>query len=197
MHRIHFRFRIQNLQRLDQIDTLLIRIHALLKPVHRRCFICLFDLFEKSSSSNPTPLHWRSINSPRFLLLDHPRSTEFEKKINLNCNFLSNPLEVPTTHLLELMVEYQLAQLIKEPAELMPNRILVLMFLLPINPGGDTHIKVKGRLAVSLSDVNCRFWCQLVKVLLRAVQKSYVSKRTRHPWHLFWSLASFSIDVSF
>ena len=197
MHRIHFRFRIQNLQRLDQIDTLLIRIHALLKPVHRRCFICLFDLFEKSSSSNPTPLHWRSINSPRFLLLDHPRSTEFEKKINLNCNFLSNPLEVPTTHLLELMVEYQLAQLIKEPAELMPNRMLVLMFLLPINPGGDTHIKLKGRLVVSLSDVNCRFWCQLVNVLLRAVQKSCVSKRTRHPWHLFWSLASFSIDVSF
>ena len=69
------------------------------------------------------------------------------------------------------MVEYQLAQLIKEPAELMPNRILELILLLHINPGGDTHTKVKGRLVVSLSDVNCQFWCQPVKVLLRAVHK--------------------------
>ena len=37
------------------------------------------------------------------------------------------------------MVEYQLAQSIKEPAELMPNRILVLMYLLHVHPGGDTH----------------------------------------------------------
>ena len=41
-----------------------------------------------------------------------------------------NPLEDYTTHLLELMVEYQLAQSIKELTELMPNRILVLMYLL-------------------------------------------------------------------
>ena len=40
------------------------------------------------------------------------------------------------------MVEYQLAQFIKEPAELMPNRILVLMYLLDVYPGGDTLIKV-------------------------------------------------------
>ena len=51
------------------------------------------------------------------------------------------------------MVEYQLAQFIKEPAELMPNRILVLMYLLHVHPGGDTHIKVKGMLIVSLSEV--------------------------------------------
>ena len=50
------------------------------------------------------------------------------------------------------MVEYQLAQFIKEPAELMPNRILVLMYLLHIHPGGDTHMKVEGMLIVSLSD---------------------------------------------
>ena len=59
------------------------------------------------------------------------------------------------------MVEYQLAQFIKEPAELMPNRILVLTYLLDVHPGGDTLIKVKGVLIVSLSDVNCRFWCHL------------------------------------
>ena len=34
---------------------------------------------------------------------------------DLNCNILSNPPEVHTTHLLDLMVDYQLAQLIKEP----------------------------------------------------------------------------------
>ena len=77
---------------------------------------------------------------------------------DLNCNFLSSPLEVHTTHLLDVMVEYQLAQFFKEPAELMPNRILVLMYLLHIHPDGNTHIKV---LIVSLSDVNSRFWCLL------------------------------------
>ena len=78
------------------------------------------------------------------------------------------------------MVEYHLAQFIKEPAELMPNRILVLMYLLDVHPGGDTLVKVKGMLIVSLSDVNCRFWCHLklfltphlpVKVSLKAVHK--------------------------
>ena len=54
------------------------------------------------------------------------------------------------------MVEYQLAQFIKEPAELMPNRILVLMYLLDVHPGDDTLIKVKGMLIVSLGNVNCR-----------------------------------------
>ena len=34
---------------------------------------------------------------------------------DLNCNILSKPPEVHTTHLLDLMVDYQLAQLIKEP----------------------------------------------------------------------------------
>ena len=99
---------------------------------------------------------------------------------DMNCKFLSNPLEVHTTHILDLMVEYHLAQFIKEPAELMPNRILVLMYLLHIHPGGDTHIKVKEMLIVSLSDVNCRFWCHLklfstphlpVKISLKAVHK--------------------------
>ena len=78
------------------------------------------------------------------------------------------------------MVEYQLAQFIKEPAELMPNRILVLMYLSDVHPGGDTLIKEKGMLIVSLSDVNCRFWCHLklfstphlpVKISLKAVHK--------------------------
>ena len=96
---------------------------------------------------------------------------------DLNCNFLSNPLEVHTTHLLDFMVEYQLAQFIKEPAESMPNRILVLMYLLDVHPKGDTLIKVKGMHIVSLSDVNCRFWCHLkflyllIKVSLMAVHK--------------------------
>ena len=98
----------------------------------------------------------------------------------MNCNFLSNLLEVHTTHLLDFMVEYQLAQFIKEPAELMPNRILVLMYLLDVHPGDDTLIKVKGMLIVSLGDVNCRFWCHLklfstlyllIKVSLMAVHK--------------------------
>ena len=34
---------------------------------------------------------------------------------DFNCNILSNPPEVHTTHLLDLMVDYQLAQLIKDP----------------------------------------------------------------------------------
>ena len=80
------------------------------------------------------------------------------------------------------MVEYQLAQFIKEPTELMPNRILVLMYLLHIHPGGDTHRNVKGVLIVSLIDVNCRFWCRLklfstlylpVKVSLMAVHNKF------------------------
>ena len=78
------------------------------------------------------------------------------------------------------MVEYQLAQFTKQPAELMPNRILVLMYLLHIHPGGDTHIKVKVMLIVTLSDVICRFWCHLklfstlyllIKVSLMVVHK--------------------------
>ena len=78
------------------------------------------------------------------------------------------------------MVEYQLAQFIKEPpAELLPKRILVLMYLLHVHPGSDTHIKVKGMLIVSLSqlsDVNCLFWCHLelyllIKVSLMAVHQ--------------------------
>ena len=101
----------------------------------------------------------------------------------MGCNFLSNPLKVHTTYLLDFMVEYQLAQFIKEPAELMPKRILVLMYLLHVHPGGDTHIKVKGMLIVSLSrlsGVNCRFWCHLelfstlyllIKVSLMAVHQ--------------------------
>ena len=80
-HRIHFRFRIQNLQRPDQIGTFSIRIHALYQPVHRRCFIFLFVLFEKSSSPTPTTLRWRSTNPPRFFLFYHAHSTDFEKKI--------------------------------------------------------------------------------------------------------------------
>ena len=99
---------------------------------------------------------------------------------DLNCTFLSNPLEVHTTHLLDFMVEYQLAQFIKEPRELIPNRILVLMYSLDVHPGDDTLIKVKGMLIVSLGDVNCRFWCHLklfwtlyllIKVSLMAVHK--------------------------
>ena len=82
----------------------------------------------------------------------------------MGCNFLSNPLKVHTTYLLDFMVEYQLAQFIKEPAELMPKRILVLMYLLHVHPGG----------------VNCRFWCHLelfstlyllIKVSLMAVHQ--------------------------
>ena len=48
------------------------------------------------------------------------------------------------------MVEYHFAQFIKEPAELMPNRILVLMYLLHIHPERNIHIKVKEMLIVSL-----------------------------------------------
>ena len=78
------------------------------------------------------------------------------------------------------MVEYQLAQFIKELAVLMPNRTLVLKYLLHVHPGGDTLIKVKGMLIESISDVNCRFWCHLklfsilyllIKVALMAVHK--------------------------
>ena len=62
----------------------------------------------------------------------------------------------------------------------MPNRILVLMYLLDVHPGDDTLIEVKGMLIVSLGNVNCRFWCHLklfstlyllIKVSLMAVHK--------------------------
>ena len=42
------------------------------------------------------------------------RYSEIYRVGDLNCNILSDPPEVHTTHLLDLMVDYQLAQLIKE-----------------------------------------------------------------------------------
>ena len=60
------------------------------RPVHRRCLIFLFILFERkinmtrtdlfSSYPTTTPLHWRSINPP-WLLFFITRPTDFEEKI--------------------------------------------------------------------------------------------------------------------
>ena len=123
----------------------------------------------------------RTFDPFSYITLHTPTDSRYQEIYilgDLNCNFLSNPLEVHTTHLLDLMVEYQLAQFIKEPAECkLHTRIDVFI---TYTPAGDTHIKVKGMLIVSLSDVNCQFWCHLklfltlylpVKVSLRAVHK--------------------------
>ena len=54
-------------------------------PVHRR-FIFVFALYKKVifyfilPSPTTTPLRWRSINPLRFIFY-HPRSTDFEEKI--------------------------------------------------------------------------------------------------------------------
>ena len=50
-----------------------------------------------------------------FLKEADARHSEIYILGDLNCNILSNPLEVHTTHLLDSIVDYQLAQLIKEP----------------------------------------------------------------------------------
>ena len=50
-----------------------------------------------------------------FLKEEDARYSEIYILWDLNCKILPNPPEVHTTHLLDLMVDYQLAQLIKEP----------------------------------------------------------------------------------
>ena len=50
-----------------------------------------------------------------FLKQADARHSEIYILGDLHCNTLSNPPEVHTTHLLDLMVDYQLAQLIKKP----------------------------------------------------------------------------------
>ena len=49
---------------------------------------------------------------------------------DLLCNILSNPPEVHTTHLLDLMVDYQLVQLIKEPTRVnAKSQTLIYVFI--------------------------------------------------------------------
>ena len=50
-----------------------------------------------------------------FLKEADARNSEIYILGDFDCNILSNPPEVHTTHLLDLMVDYQLAQLVKEP----------------------------------------------------------------------------------
>ena len=61
-----------------------------------------------------TPLDYFK-NFEMFLKEADARHSEIYILGDLNCNIFSNPPEAHTTHLLDLMVDYQLAQLIKEP----------------------------------------------------------------------------------
>ena len=59
-----------------------------------------------------------------------PRYSEIYIPGYLNCNILSNPPEIHTTHLLDLMVDYQLAQLIKEPTRVnAESKTLINVFI--------------------------------------------------------------------
>ena len=68
---------------------------------------------------------YRPPNTPldylNFLKEADARNSEIYILGDLNCNILSNTPEVHTTHLLDLMVDYKLAQLIKEPTRVNAN----------------------------------------------------------------------------
>ena len=70
---------------------------------------------------------------------------------DLNCNILSNPPEVHTTHLLDLMVDYQLAQLIKEPTRVnAKSQTLIDVFI----TNKEDNISHSGVYTLSISDHN-------------------------------------------
>ena len=132
-----------------------------------------FEEFGNIAANFPLRLMGHPLSYITFHTPTDVRYSEIYILGDLNYNILSNLKEVHSTH----FIDYQLAQLIKE----LTNRKLVLIYLLHIyTPWGDPHLKVKGMLIVSLSDVNCRFWYHLklfstlylpVKVSLRAVHK--------------------------
>ena len=69
----------------------------------------------------------------------------------LYCNILSNPPEVHTTHLLDLMVDYQLAHLIKEPTRVNANsQTLIGVFI----TNKEDNISHSGVYTLSISDHN-------------------------------------------
>ena len=70
---------------------------------------------------------------------------------DLNCNILSNPPEVHTTHLLDLMVDYQLAQLITEPTRVnAKSQTLIDVFI----TNKEDNISHSGVYTLSFSDHN-------------------------------------------
>ena len=70
---------------------------------------------------------------------------------DLNCNILSNPPKVHTTHLLDLMVDYQLAQLIREPTRVnAKSQTLIDVFI----TNKEDNISHSGVYTLSISDHN-------------------------------------------
>ena len=70
---------------------------------------------------------------------------------DLNCNILSNLPKVHTTHLLDLTVDYQLAQLIKEPTRVnAKSQTLIDLFI----TNKEDNIYHSGVCTLSISDHN-------------------------------------------
>ena len=70
---------------------------------------------------------------------------------DLNCNILSNPLEVHTTHLLDSIVDYQLAQLIKEPTRVNAKSQTLIDVFITNKEDNNSH---SGVYTLSINDHN-------------------------------------------
>ena len=92
---------------------------------------------------------------------------------DLNCNILSNPPEVRTTHLLDLMVDYQLAQLIKEPTRV--KQPLIDVFI----TNKEENISHSGVYTLSISDHNLIYAVRKIG-LPRGQPKSIQSRNFKH-----------------
>ena len=92
---------------------------------------------------------------------------------DLNCNILSNPPEVHTTHLLDLMVDYQLAQLIKEPTRV--KQPLIDVFI----TNKEENISHSGVYTLSISDHNLIYAVRKIG-LPRGQPKSIQSRNFKH-----------------
>ena len=95
---------------------------------------------------------------------------------DFNCNILSNPPEVHTTHLLDLMVDYQLAQLIKEPTRVnAKSQTLIDVFI----TNKEDNISHSGVYTLSISDHNLIYAVRKIG-LPRGQPKSIQSRNFKH-----------------
>ena len=92
---------------------------------------------------------------------------------DLNCNILSNPPEVHTTHLLDLMVDYQLTQLIKEPTRV--KQPLIDVFI----TNKEENISHSAVYTLSISDHNLIYAVRKIG-LPRGQPKSIQSRNFKH-----------------
>ena len=92
---------------------------------------------------------------------------------DFDCNILSNPPEVHTTHLLDLMVDYQLTQLIKEPTRV--KQPLIDVFI----TNKEENISHSGVYTLSISDHNLIYAVRKIG-LPRGQPKSIQSRNFKH-----------------